>query len=332
MGVQIVRSALSLLEQEGLVYSRERRGTFVRLERNGTADKPAETALRCITFLERPDGTAPEFVRADYLQGYTEALEREDVRMRILPCRVEEGRWESLFSPNFTFPQQGCVLINLFSAPLMRWLNERQLPFVVQSNKAYSDADLPPHHSVYINKFHGGFEATQHLIGLGHRRIGFVGTVSPEVERSHDVYGGYHAALACEGLRVRREDVLDLSTVDVALAVEPVRRFLDRTDRAPAFVTVNDAAALAMLEAAAQLGLRVPEEISVVGFDDLPQAAGSRPPLTTVANPRTWLGRAAVQMLFEVSAGKFTAPQSRALEGSLVLRESTGPPVAARGG
>ena len=72
--------------------------------------------------------------------------------------------------------------------------------------------------------------------------------------------------------------------------------------------------------------LRVPRDLSVVGFDDLPEAENSDPPLTTVANPRVLLGRTAVEMLLQAAAGRFAEPQARALEGCLIVRESTGPP------
>lgn len=326
VGVQVVRSALSILENEGLITSHERRGTFIRTDAATVAVPPDASPLRCVNFFERPTGTLPGYVRTCYLQGYTEALEHCDVRMRIMPSSADESSWDHLFSPNFPFAQQGCVLINLTSAPLMRWLTERQIPFVLQNNRAYPAHELPPHHSVFINKFYGGYEAVEHLIQLGHRRIGYIGPTDSE-ELSHcDVYGGYRAALARHGILPRPDDVMTFNGVDAALLVEPIRRFIDRADKPTAIFASNDAQALGLLEAARQLKLRVPRDLSVVGYDDLPESAKSQPPLTTVANPRTWLGRAAVEMLFELSAGRLAEPQRRALEGTLVQRASTAPP------
>ena len=107
------------------------------------------------------------------------------------------------------------------------------------------------------------------------------------------------------------------------MAVEPMVRFLKHTDRPTAIVAHNDALAMAVLAASCRLGLRVPGEVSVVGFDDLPDAVRSDPPLTTVSNPRVLLGRTAVEMLIDASAGKSDTPQVRVLEGCLIGRGST---------
>ena len=326
VGVQVVRSALSLLEQEGLVYSLERRGTFVRLGRSVDSQKLSGSSIRCINLVERPTGTTPGVVRTGYLQGYTEVLEHLDAKMRIVTCPARNSGWEALFSPNFAFREQGCVLINLPSVQLMQWLKEHKAPFVVQNNKYYDASELPEHHSIYINKVHGGFEAAQHLLALGHLRIGFIGSVHPDAIRRYDVYGGCHAAVTCSGRQVRETDILSLETNELAMAVEPVLRFIDRADGPTAYVAQNDALALAVLQASKQLGRRVPEDLSVIGYDDLPGAERSDPPLTTVSNPRVMLGRGAVEVLLDASAGKFTEPQTRALEGCLVVRGSTAPP------
>ena len=107
------------------------------------------------------------------------------------------------------------------------------------------------------------------------------------------------------------------------MAVEPAIIFLKQTDRPTAIVAHNDALAMAVLAACRALGLRTPDALSVVGFDDLPEAARSDPPLTTVSNPRVLLGRTAVEMLIDASAGAFDAPQARVLEGCLIGRGST---------
>jgi DNA-binding LacI/PurR family transcriptional regulator len=329
VGVQVVRSAMSMLEEEGLLFKRQRRGVFIRSgwsELDGTSSRGA---IQCINFLERPTGTSPGFVRSGYLQGYSQAMENLDVKMRFLPCPENPESWESLFNPQVAPEEQGCVLINLLSAPLMRWLSDRGVPFVVQSNRAYATSDYPPHHSLSINKVRGGFEAARHLIGLGHRRIGFIGQLPPENVWNSDVYGGCLSGISHAGLHFHKDDLLNFMTNEPAMAVEPIRRFLDRPERPSGIVTQNDAVALGVLEVARQIGLRVPEDLSVVGFDDVPEAELSNPPLTTFANPRVLLGRAVVQTLLEVAAGRVDGPRHRVLEGQLVVRGSSGPPAGA---
>ncbi len=324
VGVQVVRSALALLEDEGLVYRNGRRGTFVQLTNDNPIKANKSSILRCITFIERATGTSPGFVRTGYLQGYTEVLETLETKMRFLTCPDCKDAAEILLSDNYALQEQGVVLINLLAAPLMQQLIDYNVPFVVQSNKAYDRLELPPHHCAFINKVHGGFEATAHLLRLGHERIGFIGAVPEDVELLYDVYGGYQSALACSGFAVHRQDVLNFGTNELAMARGPVREFLHRKSLPTAIVTQNDTLALAVLEAASEMGLNVPEDLSVVGFDDLPEAEQSQPSLTTVANPRVQLGRTAVEMLLEAGADKLAEPKATSLEGSLIVRESTG--------
>lgn len=326
-GVQVVRSALAILEKEGMVTSRPRQGTFVRLHHGDAQEAAAASGLSSITFVERTRGTTPAFVRTDYLQGYTEVLETLATQVRFVRCPEADPDWAELLSPSEAYEAQGLVLINLVSPALMEWLVAHQVPFVLQKNKAYEHASLPPHHSIYINKMHSGFEATRHLLELGHRRIAFIGEIPVHDGLAiHDLCGGYRAALAWGGLRPRPEDLLELSTNEVAMAAGAVHEFLDRHDRPAAIVAQNDAIALAVLQASRELGLQVPQDLSVVGFDDIPEAAHSDPPLTTFAQPRVRLGRSALELLLEVSAGQHNEPQTRVLEGYMIVRKTTGPP------
>jgi DNA-binding LacI/PurR family transcriptional regulator len=326
VGVQVVRSAMSMLEEEGLLFKRQRRGVFIRSGRAESDATSSRGAIQCINFLERPTGTTPGFVRSGYLQGYSQAMENLDVKMRFLPCPENPESWESLFSPQFAFEEQGCVLINLLSAPLMRWLSERGIPFVTQNYRAYKTLDFPPHYSVSINKMLSGFEAARHLISLGHRRIGFIGNAPADGTRDTDVYGGCLAGISLAGLHFHQDAVMDFSTNEPAMAVEPARRFLDRPNRPTGIVTQNDAVALGVLKAASRMGLSVPKDLSVVGFDNIPESETADPPLTTFSDPRVLLGRTVVETLLAVAAGEAETPRHRVMEGQLVMRDSSGPP------
>jgi LacI family transcriptional regulator len=88
----------------------------------------------------------------------------------------------------------------------------------------------------------------------------------------------------------------------------------------------NDLSALGVLEVAHELGIRVPEELSVVGFDDIPEAASATPPLTTVAQPLGEMGAEALRMLLELLAGR-VAERHTHLRAELVVRASTAPPA-----
>jgi LacI family transcriptional regulator len=184
----------------------------------------------------------------------------------------------------------------------------------------------PKHFSyVTIDNVSASREITDHLIRLGRQRIG---TVTGDLKNADgiDRYRGY-----CEALRA---SPLGL---DETLVYEGKFAFGDGYDGAKvllargvdAIVTGNDQTAFGAVEAVHELGLRVPEDVAVVGFDDLPTAARSKPPLTTVHQPIRERGAAAAQLLLEQIEGQEQTPKHLVLPTRLVVRQSCGatPPV-----
>jgi LacI family transcriptional regulator len=110
-----------------------------------------------------------------------------------------------------------------------------------------------------------------------------------------------------------------------SLTIDAARTLLTLADPPTAVFAANDSSAIGVLEVASELGLRVPEDLSVVGFDDIPQAANATPPLTTVAQPLHRLGAQALNMLLGLLEGQDVAEHVQ-LPASLVVRASTGPP------
>jgi len=325
-GVRVSRNAVDLLVREGLLFRRERSGTFVRLSTAGSGAGGASHALRCVNIIERPSGTLPAFVRMDYLRGYTQALETHNVKMRVARSPANAGEMDAAFSPQYPFREQGCVLVNIVDRAVFEWLNARGVTFVTQNYKQYDKAGLPPHHSVAINKVGGAFAATRRLIDLGHRRIGYMGNSPADSDDLLEVYEGYAAAMRCAGLEPRAEDIAPISTDEPHMAEEPVRQWLRGRGLPTAMLARTDAVAIGLLRAAQSLGIRVPEDLSVVGFNDQYEAESAEPPLTTVAVPRLQLGRVAVETLLEVAEEPPEEPVTRVIECHLVERGTTAPP------
>jgi DNA-binding LacI/PurR family transcriptional regulator len=326
IGTRTARTATDILVKEGLLYRRERSGTFVRLVSNGETRSPGSCALRCVNVLERTTGTLPSFVRTDYLQGYTQALDAVDAKMRVSGLPGDIDRLRTVFSDQFRYQEQACILVNIISPDILDWLNDHAVPFVVQHYVCYRKAGLPPHHSVAVNKVGGAFRATEYLIQLGHRRIGYAGYVPGDPDPLLEVYEGYVAAMHCAGLEPLDEDVMPVNTDEPPSAYEPALRWLRERDLPSAIVARTDAAAIGIVRAARTLGLRVPADLSVVGFNDQPEAREMDPPLTTVAVPRTQLGRAAVDLLLATAGRKQDEPETRVLACQLVTRRSAAPP------
>ncbi len=168
----------------------------------------------------------------------------------------------------------------------------------------------------------GARAATQHLIDLGHRRIGHVrGRADLVSARQREQ--GYLEALAAAGIEydaglVRVGGYRASETTDAA------RELLSLPDRPTAIFAANDLSAIRVMEVAVELGLRVPDDLSVVGFDNVPEAANAVPPLTTLAQPLQQMGAEAVRLLLALLGGDANEEHIR-FPASLVVRASTAP-------
>ena len=169
----------------------------------------------------------------------------------------------------------------------------------------------------------GALAAINHLLALGHRRIGFI-TGTLNVGSAHERLAGYREALVTAGLPLSRELVVQGDFLE-ARGFEATRELLALSDRPTAIFASSDAAAFGVLRAAREAGLRVPQDLSVVGFDDVPEASYVAPSLTTVCQPLGDMGRAAVRRLTELMSGADETAQRIVLATHVVVRDSTGP-------
>ena len=167
----------------------------------------------------------------------------------------------------------------------------------------------------------GCLTATRHLIELGHRRIAIIG--GPEhLWSSRARLAGYRAALEAAGLPIPAELIRrDHFCADGGR--RQARELLAMPQRPTAIVAGNDAQAFGVLQALGERGLRAPEDLSVVGFDDVPVASWATPALTTVRQPLAAMAATAFRMLHAPRTGE---PHHIELATTLVIRESTGPP------
>lgn len=215
----------------------------------------------------------------------------------------------------------GIVLVSAGeSIEVSRTLLERALPIVMV------DRELPgvALDCVFTDQIAGGRMATDHLLGLGHTRIGCI-TGPTGLAPSEGRAAGYMASLHNAG-----------RTVDPALIVcgdfhdnsgyANAMTLLAQAERPSALFACNDLMAIGAMAAARALHIAIPGDLSIVGYDDIGLAAYMNPPLTTVAQPKYELGRVAAQMLLERTADHSLPPRRVLLRSSLVVRESTAPP------
>ena len=208
-----------------------------------------------------------------------------------------------------------------------RKLKARGIPFVILDPTGDPAEDVP---AIGSANWHGGVLATRHLIGLGHRAIAAI-TGPHDMMSSHARLDGFRSAMSSAGLTVRPgwERFGDYR-------IESGERIADEilaAEQPPtAIFAGSDLQALGVIHAARRLGLDVPDDLSVVGYDDIPLARLMIPGLTTVHQPLRRMAEEATRLLLRLREGGRAEPTRIDLATSLVVRDSTGPPPGAAGG
>jgi LacI family transcriptional regulator len=198
-------------------------------------------------------------------------------------------------------------------------LRHRRFPHVLVDHQGV-DFDVT---SVGVTNQQGAFDGARHLIELGHRRIGFI-TGEMDVGCSRDRLIGYQEALRAAGIPldpalIREGDFLQPRAYTCA------QELLSLDEPPTAIFASNDVSAFGAMEAIRDRGLRIPDDVSIIGFDDIPQATQVHPALTTVRQPLAEMGRRAAQLLF-TQINEPDAPITRLeLPTELIIRESAGP-------
>ncbi len=212
----------------------------------------------------------------------------------------------------------GALLLRDGNDPLVAELVERQFPCVLFFTRSY----LPGTAFVDADNYAGGRIATQHLIDLGHRRIGMIRGSSLAVS-STDRYNGYREALESANLAVDPRDVVQIAAPDGDIA--ELKDLLARPDRPTALFIWSDDVAYRVLAVAKSMGIRVPDQLSIVGFDSLNQSSFCNPPLTSVKQPVAEMAREATEMLVAQINGDPLKRTQTIYPLSLDIRSSTAP-------
>ena len=178
----------------------------------------------------------------------------------------------------------------------------------------------------------GGFEATRHLIDLGHKRIGFIGATLESGTTKLKRLQGYLDALKAYHIKVderlvtgRKEAVTGVpgySTEEIGY--EGMKRLLSLPNRPTAIFARNDFTAIGAMTAIKEVGLKIPEDVAIIGFDDIPLAVHTSPPLTTVRQPVRQQGQIAAEWLLQKIENAAQLPrEERILDCELIIRDST---------
>ncbi len=178
--------------------------------------------------------------------------------------------------------------------------------------------------SIVFNSFYAGYELTKYLIGLGHKNIVFIDGATDAYD-SQERKRGFFAAMDEYHIPYTEEENVITGWFEEQVAYNAVISYI-RIDKKPvpdAFIAANDLSAIGCMKALAATGIRVPEDTSVVGFDDVELAQYYNPSLTTYKNPIDYQGRATADLMIKMIEGESQGVE-REIEGTLVLRKSAG--------
>jgi LacI family transcriptional regulator len=271
-------------------------------------------------------GLLVPMVQPDYyaaiVSGIADALAEENLGLLLYPTDFVHDREISLVARLSHGTADGAILVvPQETREELDALRQSGYRFVVLDPRVPLDKDVP---TVSAANSAGAEEAVRHLIGLGHRRIAAI-TGPSDFAASVDRLRGYELALAAAGI-APDADLIVAGDFEIEGGAAGAARLLDGPEPPTAIFGFNDKIAIGAIQAAQARGLRVPEDLSVVGFDDLEHAPILTPALTTVHQPIVEMGWMAVRMLLDLLARRRSQPAQIELRTHLVVRKSTCPP------
>jgi GntR family transcriptional regulator of arabinose operon len=320
-----IQRAWQTAQEDGLIYRVTGKGTFV-------SDRPTTQASRMVGFLN------PEFRGnfAGQLLNSAERVLREcgyrvsfahtdrqiDEENRLLRAMMEEGVCGFLMWPTKGGASGRFLTDSHFNLP------------VVLMDRPIAGLALP---CVTSNNHAGGLQAMHHLLGLGHKRIVFLARPHLDLFPVAERLRAYEDAMRTAGLQPLPPFFVnapsEISWTEAYIQTDDEKQgvlveFLSRSDRPTAIFAVNDWMAFKVLRAAAQAGLSIPHDLSVVGFDNIDMVDYVVPPLTTVAQDVALIGAEAARRLLSMINGEVSQEILTLLPTHLVLRGSTAPPAS----
>jgi LacI family transcriptional regulator len=275
-------------------------------------------------------GFTMPFIRADYfaaiLAGALEAAYEQEMRLVLCATLQEHDREVSLLERLRDGATDGAIiLLPEESNNELAALQASGYPFVVADPRVPLAEGIP---AVSASHRAGAKAAADHLLALGHRRIAHISGPRGWAATEERIEG-YQTALASSGVLPSPELVAE-GDFEVNGGYVAARRLLELPDRPTAIFASNDNMAVGVLRAARERGLSVPDDLSIIGFDDAELARIVTPTLTTVRQPLAELGRTAVSLLMRMVERQSVEALRVELATRLVIRDSTAPPPEPR--
>lgn len=260
----------------------------------------------------------------EVIQGISSVLEDKGYHLLLSTVQDEAHQRDDCLAILRSRQADGVILtLSQLGDPLIDALMHEHYPFVLIGRPAGPDGSLSYPEVPFVNNDNVSAAASvvEHLTGLGHRRIGFVTGPRARVY-CYDRLEGYRTGLAEAGIPFDEALVMEgnLTQQD---ANQALRQLLALADPPTAVIAVDDTLALGVLEAALHMGLRIPGDLAIAGFNDSPLWRWIQPPLTTVRIPDYDLGVMAARMLIGFLKGRPSRPHQVILPSQLIVRAST---------
>ncbi len=284
----------------------------------GFATKQSNTIGLIIPTISNP-------VFADSTKGVQDCADKKKVQVILGNSYYQYDQEEKLINTLREKQVDGLIITTTnLKGDVLKTLLAENFPFVL----LFSTIKGGPMSAVGVDNYRGGYGATEHLVTLGHRRIGMVAGSFAITDRSYHRWHGYRMCLRDHGITYDKQ-LLVQTDYSLESGRDAVKKLLALKNQPTAIFCSNDYAALGAMKGARELGLNLPGDLSIVGFDDMQTASYVIPALTTIRQPAYEIGEIATELLFQ-RMDTLQKPVQRMLKSSLIVRDSTTvPPLKA---
>lgn len=264
---------------------------------------------------------------SEILQGIDDVAQQSGYSLFIASAQHQLDREQAIVKTMHEHRVDGVILCSTpFSTGQGKQLLTDDTPIVVINNQSAEEY----HYSIYHDDLDGSRQVTQYLIDLGHRRIAYLGN-SRSGRTNLDRLNGYSQQMARAGLSVPDHFIHEAESGMPEGGAAGLKHFFSLPEPPTAIFCFNDMLAIGVLQALRDAGVCVPRDCSVVGFDNISFSAYTNPALTTFDQPKRQIGAEAAQLLLDLlsqpaAPGEPTQKKVQAIQGRLLVRESTAPP------